>query len=325
MTKNNVIITAVVVVLVAIGGIYLYNQSAQNTPTSPSYNTNTQSNSAVKGRMVAGITDAANSLGNVTSIQITVDKVELHSATSDWITVSTATKVYDLVALKQSDKVALLVDTTVPVGTYDQARLNVSKVIVVANGQTQTAKLPFKSLKIVGNIIVDTTGTSTIMFDFLADKSLHETGSGKIIFTPVVKFNSEADAGVETSENDVRVKNHGKAEADETVGMDENGDVKANFEFDNSDKFDIEGDSEDNAIRVILPGESTTSTKVSASAAIDAVINRGYLDTALSVKLTTYQENTAWKISGIKGSSFITVYVDATTAAVITTVQKSED
>lgn len=235
MKSKNIVILVVLLVVVFGVGAYLLNQKSFTQ----------------KGTVVFGITDAAPDMGDVSSILVTVDKVEMHSAVDGWLTVSSETKNYDLLALKASGAVSLLANANVAVGTYDQVRLMVSKVVVVKNGVETEAKLPSGELKIVGNIVVNADKTSSVVFDFIADKSLHMTGNGKLIFAPVIRVEKQIDANVEVkSNNEVDIKD-GKKDDDENVGMNERGEFKSNFELkgnlsiDLDDNIKFEGDDED--------------------------------------------------------------------------------
>ncbi len=196
---------------------------------------------AAQGRAVFTVTDATAALTNVTAVNITVTKVEAHSATEGWVTVSTATKQYDLLKLKQTNTAELLADANLAAGTYDQIRLEISKVEVTANGTTQEAKLPSTSLKIVGNLTITAGQTSTAALDFMVDKSLHITGNGKYILAPVVRLETKDDASVTIESNDKVDVNSGATESDETEGMDEKGEMKSGFELKDNLELDAQG------------------------------------------------------------------------------------
>lgn len=222
MTNKNIVLLIILVAIVIGVGTYLFKPQTS------------------QGKIVFGITDAASNMEGISSVLVTVDKVEIHNTSNNWVTVSSETKEYDLLALKQSGAVSLLVNTNVDVGIYDQVRLIVSKVIVVQNGVQEEAKLPSGELKIVGNIVVNADKTSSVVFDFIADKSLHMTGNGKFIFAPVIKIKKQNDAKVELkSNNEIDIKDDEK-ENDEDVGMDEKGEVRNNFEL--KGKFSIDAD-----------------------------------------------------------------------------------
>lgn len=231
MSKQTIIIVAVVVV--ALGAALLYFPVNKNMTSAPGPG---------QGKVIVGITDAAASLGSVSSIVVTVDKVEVQSAAQGWVTISSGNKQYDLLQLKQSGAVAFLASANLSAGTYDQIRLTISKVEVTASGTTQEAKLPSGMLKIVGRLVVEEGKTATAVLDFIADKSLHVTGNGKFILAPVVKLQTKSDASVEVrSDNTVKITG-GKAEVEVNVGMDERGEVKDNFELDINVKVEIDAD-----------------------------------------------------------------------------------
>src|SRR5689334_4138599 len=56
-----------------------------------------------QGRAVFTVTDAAAEMTGVTAVQLTVNKLEVHSAAKGWVTVTTAPKTYDLLELKRTD------------------------------------------------------------------------------------------------------------------------------------------------------------------------------------------------------------------------------
>jgi len=216
MTNKNLILFLVAAVILIGLGSFLFSPK----------------DSSANGNIIFGITDAAEDMGDISSVIITVNKVEIRSETSRWITVSTTTKTYDLLALKQSGKVSLLVDTTVASGIYDQVRLSISRVVVIRSGIEQEAKLPSSELKIVGDIEVTADQSMSMIFDFIADKSIHITGDGKIIFAPVIKVTRQNNIDFELRSNDeivIKIKSF-----DDDDGKDDDGDGKDDDEDDNT-------------------------------------------------------------------------------------------
>lgn len=63
---------------------------------------------SAKGRAVFSITDAAANFENVSEVMLTVDKVEVQSATKGWVLVSNTPKKYNLLDLKASGALAFL-------------------------------------------------------------------------------------------------------------------------------------------------------------------------------------------------------------------------
>ncbi len=230
MTTKNIIFTVAAVIIVVGAGAYLLTQKMGSGTNAPAMTTSDSGNQA-QGKIVFGITDAATDLNGVSSITATVNKAEIHSAASGWTTISTATNQYDLLALKQSGKIDLLANANVAPGNYDQMRLVISKVVVVKDGVAQEAKLPSGELKINGNITVAADKTVSVVFDVMADKSLHVTGNGKFIFAPVLKVKQQTGVSVEFKANNEISITGGNNEGDENFGMDEKGEVKSNFEL----------------------------------------------------------------------------------------------
>ncbi len=153
-----------------------------------------------EGRAVFIITDAAANMGEVTNIRVTIDSVQVLSESTGWIKVSAEEHTYDLLKLKSEGIQALLADYNLTPGVYRQMRLDISKVIVTDQLGNHTAKLPSGVLKIFGNLTVNANSTSTVKFDFIADKSLHITGNGQYIFAPVIQLETRQRAQVETEE-----------------------------------------------------------------------------------------------------------------------------
>lgn len=222
--------------LLAAAGLLLAGAGCTGS-TETNVNLTTPPPPAAQGRAVFTVTDAATALTGISSVKVTVDKLEAHSATQGWVTVTSAAKTYDLLQLKATGSAELLADANLVADTYDQVRLGISKVEITANGKTQEAKLPSNSLKIVGNLTVAAGQTSTASLDFMVDKSLHLTGNGLYILTPVVRLLTKNAASVKINTNSKVEVGGGATESDETAGMDENGQMKANFEL--QDKLDI--------------------------------------------------------------------------------------
>ena len=177
------------------------------------------------GRAVMTVGDPGINLSVISSVMLTVDSVSVHSAAGGWMTVSSTPMTYDLLQLKAQQMDALLADVQLKPGTYEQLRLNISKVVVTDANGTHDAKLPSGDLKIVGKLIVDANATSTAMFDFDAGQSLMMTGNGEYILAPVVHLVTMENTNVTVgSDHSVKTKG-GKVRTDIKVGMDEHGNV----------------------------------------------------------------------------------------------------
>ncbi|HEV8289749.1 MAG TPA: DUF4382 domain-containing protein [Candidatus Norongarragalinales archaeon] len=192
------------------------------------------------GRVVFAVTDAAADMGSVSSVKMTIDKVEAHNDAQGWVTVSTASKTYDLIALKAQGKTVVLADYQLQSGTYQQVRLHISNVVVTDSSGDHTAKLPSNELKIIGNTVVQENTTSSVLFDFIVDKSLHVTGDGQYIFAPVVHFQTREKTRTEVrSDESVDIQN-GQTDDDKEVGMDVNGNVQVGAQIPANARLNIE-------------------------------------------------------------------------------------
>ena len=195
----------------------------KNTDTNQ--NTNQQTQVQTQGRVVFGISDAAANMNSVTRVMVTIDKVEVHSDAKGWFEVSSEPMTYNLLELKASGKLGLLANAQLDEGNYNQIRLDISKVMITDVQGEHDAKLPSNELKINSDFEVKENSTSTAAFDFAADESLHVTGNGKYIMTPVVQVDIKEDADVNVKpDNSIEIKG-GKTKGSIKVGMDLNGNV----------------------------------------------------------------------------------------------------
>lgn len=242
---NKTIIGIIIAVVVVIGGIYLFTQTPQtNTNTTNTQgstgNTNTTPATNATGKVVFAISDVAVNMSTISEINMTISSIDIYNQTNGWITVSGTPQTYNLLDLNAKNQSKVFTDFQAPVGTYDMIRLSVNKIVVVTKaGITQEAKLPSGELKISTTLVVKDGATSSVNFDFLADKSLHMTGNGGYIFAPVVKTETRSDTNV-TVNGDSTVKiNGGNVDTNRTDGMDVNGSVKENFQLNVTDKLDV--------------------------------------------------------------------------------------
>lgn len=301
----------VIAALLVIAGLALYGTSTKIE--SPAGDARTGTKISSTGTVIIGLTDAAMSLENVTEVMATVGEVRIHSAAKGWITLSEEKKQLDLLKLKANGIVTLLAQAHVEPGTYDQIRLTIEGVRVTQNGKTAAAKLPSGDLKIMAVMTVRADETSAAVVDILADQSLHVTGSGKIIFAPVIKVQSHGNADVKIGTDQSIEVRGGYKETDEEVGMDENGALRANFRFDGKAKLEILDDT----IRVITKIGEDASVKITAKAAVDMAVKNGYVALPLSVKLVEKNDMTTWLVTGLKGTEVITIYINGMTGAIV--------
>ncbi len=226
MKKTTIIVLAIII----IAGLGYFFYHGGSTPVA-----------GPQGQVVFSIIDAATNLSNISAINLSLDGLALHSTSTGWTTISTATQTFDLLALKAGGQASLLASTTLPIGTYDQIRLMVSSVTVTTkNGSTTEAKVPSGELQLNGPVVVTETGQTSVNLDFLADASLHLTGNGLYIFAPVVKVDSKSNATIDVDSNNHVMVHGGKSEASHSAGMDIDGQVKENFQIKPETKLEID-------------------------------------------------------------------------------------
>src|SRR3989344_2316386 len=235
----------IVGIVVILGAAYFFTR----TPATPSISSSTEEkeeNESVdaQGRVIFSVTDAAVNMSTISEINMEVNKVEVHSVVDGWVTVSTASRTYSLLALNADNESQLLADINADVGTYDQVRLMVDSISVETKaGTTKEAKLPSNELKINTMLVVKADETASVNFDFLADKSLHLTGSGEYIFAPVVKTETRSSAVVTVDAKNVVTISGGRVDNVNTVGMDIDGSVKLNFQINSAQKLKLDSNN----------------------------------------------------------------------------------
>ncbi len=164
-------------------------------------------------------------MGAVTSVKVTIDGVQVHSQGGAWTTVSSEARTFDLLQLKMKAVAELLAQADIQAGSYNQKELNVSKVVVVDNKGEHEAKLPSNKLQFKGDLEVKAEGTATANFDFLADQSLHLTGEGRYVMSPVIHVETRSNATAQVqANNEVKIEG-GTLTLDTLVGMDLEGNI----------------------------------------------------------------------------------------------------
>jgi len=132
---------------------------------------------------------------DIATIDITFSKVEVHKAgdgeqEGGWITVSIAQGRFDLLRLEANDLEALLATDEVTPGTYTQLRIIIDSISITLNGVGEPPEvlIPSGELKFNRNFEVAVDEMTTLLVDIDAAESLVSTGSGKLLFKPVVKL-----------------------------------------------------------------------------------------------------------------------------------------
>ncbi len=111
-----------------------------------------------------------------------------NEATTGWITIDPAENAtFDLLQIKDIEE--SLAAQLLEAGKYTQIRLTVEKARVgLNNGALQDAEVPSGTIKFVHPFEIKADGTTTLLFDFDADRSVTVSGNAKIIVRPVVKL-----------------------------------------------------------------------------------------------------------------------------------------
>ena len=214
---------------------------SQATSGKKSTGTSGATPSSGQARVVFSVTDKAAEMSQISEINMTVNKLEVHKEGGAWTTVSTAVKTYSLLELSRTNEWKLWVDAKLAAGIYDQIRLNIDDITIKTRaGAIKTAKLPSGVLKINTRIVAKNATTSSVNMDFLAKESLHETGLGDYIFAPVLRIDSSSEANLTIATNgNVDVKS-GRKELIHNLGMDIDGSIKAGFSINPQEALGID-------------------------------------------------------------------------------------
>ncbi len=215
-----VIVGAVIVVLVIVG-VLSYQKNDQTT----------QSNTS--GSLYVGVTDASADISNVSDIDMSVKKVEIHSATKGWVTVSSSEKTYALLTLKASGNTQLYAkNDNVGAGTYDKIRVTLGDTVVhtKTKGDIEAVK-PTSEIVMSTSINVRNNEDANLKLDFLADKSLHATSDGKYVFAPVIQSEARSNADISVMSDDHMNVLGGTVDSTTKVGVDLTGASRRDFEL----------------------------------------------------------------------------------------------
>lgn len=245
----------IVVILLVVGYFYFMGTNATSTPAAQNGT----------GKVYVTVSDASANVQDVNDVALTINKVELHSTTQGWITVSTNPNTFNLLSLKASGKVELAGEADVPADTYDQVRATIGSVEVkTTNAGTKTAVLASNTLTISGTTVVDANESSHANLDVQTSDSLHTAIDGEFVFTPVVNFESQDNATVTLNSDNSVTATGGTVDASLMVGTDLSGATHVGAEI--SPNVQIQ-------INAGIPVMVTGSTNVSGSGLINIQSN----------------------------------------------------
>ncbi len=131
---------------------------------------------------------AANIATSPTTSGATASQYEAQEREDQWITIPiTGPNPFDLLQLQGIDEI--LGTAGLEAGRYTQIRLEIEAVeVALDGGPLQAATVPSNELKFVRPFDIVEGETTDIELDFDAQKSVHITGSDKIMVKPVVKI-----------------------------------------------------------------------------------------------------------------------------------------
>ncbi|NUN11517.1 DUF4382 domain-containing protein [Candidatus Micrarchaeota archaeon] len=179
-----------------------------------------------QGTLVIAAADKAVDVNSISQFIITIDKTEVRSKTGTWTTISTNPVNIELISLKNDETNAFLGEAKIPAGVYEEIRLSISQIqLIDSESNTHEVKLPSNELKLKGTTIVDPDSTSTARIDFLLDESLHQTGNGEYLMTPVVQLETRSNAEAKSEGNVVSI-NGGIIRTNQKIGMNLKGETK---------------------------------------------------------------------------------------------------
>ena len=179
-SKIGKVSVGIAVFLLAIFGIaYLFASTPQSVGILPIGPNSTISG----GATIFSISDAP-TFYNITSLNLSISYIEVHSTTTGkWYKIN-VDKTFNLIELRNISKV--IVGADLPYGIYNEIVLNIANANATINGKVENVFIPSKKLRIITTFNITNSSTNAINLDFDLEDSLHITGNGEIIMTPVI-------------------------------------------------------------------------------------------------------------------------------------------
>src|SRR4051812_2320615 len=97
MKNSTGMMVGIVVVILIIIGAVVYHKNYSDDRLPPATTSQSQT-----GNVYVGVTDASADIKNVNDIDMSIRKVEIYSAATGWVAISSDPKMYSLLALKSN-------------------------------------------------------------------------------------------------------------------------------------------------------------------------------------------------------------------------------
>jgi hypothetical protein len=134
----------------------------------------TDNTQARSGKLAIYLTDLP---VGVEKVLVTISAISVHKTGGAAFTVFTGEREYDLLELQNNPE--LLFDTALEEGKYTMIRMEVTAGLIQVSGAQYPLTVPSSEVKINCNFTVSGGGTTRIILDFDAEKSLQVSGNPK--------------------------------------------------------------------------------------------------------------------------------------------------
>lgn len=156
-------------------------------------------NGATKSGITVKMTDAP---GDYAMLNVEIEKVELYSETSGWITLSNESQIINVLELTNGNSVTLGSQTDIDAGMYTQVALyfgDENELMVHDDGVTTSFDLSTQGAVIIDiNQNIEAGNHAEVLLDFDVAESIHVdgSGSGSISIDPSIDFVEDTETGV---------------------------------------------------------------------------------------------------------------------------------
>lgn len=249
------------VVLAAFGTIMYYYLAGGASSGAPA--------PASTGLALLSVSDAAPAAALVTTlraINLTVSNISVRSnASGKWQVLANSSQTFNLLQLRNISK--LLTTSSLPADTYDTVMLDIKNATVTTANGTERLAIPSNRMIIPYTFNVTKNGTSWVNLDFDLYKSLHITGNGNVIMTPVIKASSQQNATLNVNGSKIitvvgpgRLGRYAELEMQVNGVMEQNTSptTNANLEISSDGRIYSNGTDNSTVRFVILSGNSLT-------------------------------------------------------------------